>query len=143
MSEKEEVRVDGQPAGGTATPSTTANLEIPDYPKSWEKLVNAFGLGADIILAREFVARKHELGLVALNVAGHAAGQVLRSDSDAITTDEPDWTAERVGAEMKLLSSRVPPAGAEAIVVPAFIKRQLVRWAVNYLQQLAEDYLAG
>lgn len=137
MTDHENVTVEGEA-------TETLKLEIASFPESWEKLTHAAGLGADIILSGDIASRKRELALVAYNVLGFAAGQVLGASSEAVTTDEQeDWTDDRAGQELRLLSRRVPSPGANAITVPNFIKRQLVKWAVKKVMEFGEQFLAG
>lgn len=138
MSERENVTVEGQ----DNTPGFT-KLEIPSFPVSWEKLTYAAGLGADIILSGEAASRREELALVAFNIVGFAAGRVLTGNGEALVTETEVWTDQQAGAEMRLLSSRVAPPGSQAIAVPVFIKRALVRWAVKKIVEYGEQFLSS
>jgi hypothetical protein len=136
MSEHEHVTVE-------RADDLTNKLEIVAFPSSWEKLTYAAGLGADIILSGEAASRREELALVAFNIVGFAAGRVLTGNGEALATETEEWTDQQAGAEMRLLASRVAPAGTQAIAVPAFIKRALVRWAVKKVIEFGEQYLGA
>lgn len=133
----EQVKVEGE-----ETPSTA--LEIASFPSKWEKLTYAAGLGADIILSGEIASRKRELALVAYNVVGFAAGQVLGANAEAVTDgDESELTDVEAGKELRLISSRVPASGSEAITVPPFIRKALVKWAIRKLEEFADQFLGA